>query len=351
MAEYTDPVLRGRFLGSTSVFVATGILLSHVLSATLTWKMTALVCSLIPLASLVIVMLSPESPSWLASKGRTEEARKTFFWLRGEGVRQQKEFEEILESANRTMNEQKKSWFETAKIFRQKEFYQPTIVAMSIYLIFEFGGSHVVPSYGNLILQQLLNKEDAHEVRWHLTAIDSLRLISNFIGIFLLKYLKRRTIIFTSGISTIFFLSSMSFFIYFRRVNMIPSDLLEALPLTLISLYVLSFNLGILPIVWVIVGEVFPLAYRGLGSTAAASVLTPSSIIALKTAPLLFASVGIEGAFLVYSAVCALCLGIMFPLLPETKDKTLQEIEDSFLGKKVSDPEVRVELIGGSVKS
>lgn len=362
VAEYTDPKYRGAFLGTFAISLGLGIFLSHLWGAHLTWKVTAIVSSLFPIISIAIISLSPESPSWLVSKGKYEEARKSFKWVRGDGEEQRTELNSMINAHLEEKIEEKKDnarlsrngFFKTMvdtlkdilKIFKKKEFYKPAIVAISMLIVFEFGGAHMFAAYGNRILQAVLNKDDPKDVAWQFTVIDLLRTVCAFLAIFLLKYFNRRTILFSSGVLTILSLSSISVFIYLRKAELFTSPwIIDVVPMSLMVLYTLVFCLGLVPLNWVICGEVFPLAYRSLGSTLSTSFLTPAFMVSMKTAPHLYSTVGVEGAFLVYSATLIVFLGIIYILLPETKDRTLQEIEDSFKGKKRSDPEVQMTLI------
>ncbi|KAL0809937.1 hypothetical protein ABMA28_010793 [Loxostege sticticalis] len=364
VAEYTDPKFRGAFLGTFAISLGLGIFLSHLWGAHLTWRATAGVCALFPLISMAIISLSPESASWLVSKGKFEEAKKAFIWVRGEGETQNAELEAMITAQKEEMKEEiqireiKKftcnGMFRAAvdaikdalRIFKRKEFYKPAIIAISMLVVFEFGGAHMFAAYGNIILQAVLDKDDAKDVAWQFQLMDLLRTVCALLAIFLLKYFKRRTILFTSGALTVLSMSSISVFIYMRKAGLFSAPwLLDTVPLMLMTVYVVVFCLGLVPLNWVICGEVFPLAYRSLGSTLSTLFLTPSFMISMKTAPHLYSSVGVEGAFLVYSATLIVFLAVIYALLPETKDRTLQEIEDSFKGKKKVDQEVQMTLI------
>ncbi|XP_047519780.1 facilitated trehalose transporter Tret1-like [Pieris napi] len=368
VAEYTEPRYRGAFLGTFAISLGLGILLSHIWGAYLSWKNTAIVCSMFPIISMVIISLSPESPYWLVSKSRFEEAKKAFKWVRGDGEQQNEELEKMIQTQERELNENGNgkeiyrsfsitryvlnSFKSIMKIFKKKEFFKPSIVAICMLIVFEFGGAHMLAAYGNVILQAVLNKENLTDVTWQFTVIDFLRTICAFLAIFLLKNFKRRTILFTSGVMTVLSLTTISVFMYARNSGyMNQAWLVDVLPMVLMITYTFSFCIGIVPLNWVICGEVFPLAYRSLGSTLSTSFLTPAFVISMKTAPHLYSSIGVEGAFLVYSATLTFCLSVMYVLLPETKDRTLIEIENTFKGISTSDKEVQLSLLEKQVSS
>ncbi|CAK1546799.1 unnamed protein product [Leptosia nina] len=363
VAEYTEPRYRGAFLGTFAISLGLGIMLSHVWGAYLSWKHTAIVCSMFPIISMIIISFSPESPYWLVSKSRFDDAKKAFSWIRGDGIEQSEEFEKMLETQHKelqdTKNEKKvasrnlnvtrymlNSFKSVLRIFKKKEFFKPSIVAICMLIVFEFGGAHMLAAYGNVILQAVLNKEHLTDVTWQFTVIDFLRTICAFLAIFLLKNFKRRTILFVSGIMTVTSMTMISVFMYIRNAGFIKAPwLLDTFPMILMITYTLSFCLGIVPLNWVICGEVFPLAYRSLGSTLSTSFLTPAFVISMKTAPHLYSTIGVQGAFLVYSTTLTICLCIMYVLLPETKDRTLIDIENTFKGIKTSDKDVQLSLI------
>lgn len=364
VAEYTDPKTRGAFLGTFAVSLGLGILLSHIWGGLMSWRMTAVTCGSLPLIAMVVIFLSPESPSWLVAKGRFEDGRKAFQWLRGDGVEQEAEMEamiaaqkSVLEERRRKMDDGMKSSFKAyvgswikslkhfGKILKKKEFYRPLIVAATMFVAFEFCGSHMFPAYGHVILQAVLDKKNPKDVQWQVAYLDVLRTGCAFVATYLLKRFTRRAILFTSGLMTIASLIFISVFIYLRTAGVLTNvTLLESLGLGLIIFNTFAYCIGLIPLTWVICGEIFPFTYRSLGSTVSATFWMPCFVLTMKTAPHMFSSMGVEGANFVYAATIAVCMVIMYFLLPETKNRTLQEIEDNFKGKKISRNDAEVEM-------
>ncbi|CAG9104248.1 unnamed protein product [Plutella xylostella] len=156
IAEYTDPKYRASFAAVTTISMGLGIIWVHFSGALLDWRMTAAVCSLLPVSTAIVTWLSPETPSWLVSKERYEEARKVFLWLRGDGDDERKEIEDLVadHKKNRKSDEDKAkkgSLMENLKRIKEaasvKEFYQPLAICLSFCLIYEFGGVHYMPAY------------------------------------------------------------------------------------------------------------------------------------------------------------------------------------------------------------
>ncbi|XP_072946139.1 facilitated trehalose transporter Tret1-like [Epargyreus clarus] len=82
VGEYTSPKYRGAFLATISCSYSIGMLLVHGLGTVLSWQNVARVFGAITFLDCVIILYSPETPSFLVAKGRFDECRKVFHWLR-----------------------------------------------------------------------------------------------------------------------------------------------------------------------------------------------------------------------------------------------------------------------------
>ena len=85
--------------------------------------------------------------------------------------------------------------------------------------------------------------------------------------------------------------------------------------------------MSLAPIAWVLISEIFPNRIRGAAVSVAASSLWIACFILTYTFPLLKASVGMSGAFWLYGAICFLGFAVVYRQVPETKGKTLEQIE------------------------
>lgn len=92
-------------------------------------------------------------------------------------------------------------------------------------------------------------------------------------------------------------------------------------------------TIGYLVVPWVMIGEVYPARVRGIlgGMTTCAGHMFVFSVV--KTFPMLQQLAGIHGAFWFYGVVSSLGTIFFYFFLPETKGKTLEEIEDYFAGR------------------
>ncbi len=105
------------------------------------------------------------------------------------------------------------------------------------------------------------------------------------------------------------------------------TGLTEALPLMCVAIFVCAFSLGLNPISWLLVGEVFPLEWRSAGAAAATAFSYVCAFVAVKTFVDVREAIGLGGAFLGYAVVSLIGLVFSLVYVPETKGRTLDEME------------------------
>ncbi|XP_069362699.1 facilitated trehalose transporter Tret1-like [Maniola hyperantus] len=341
IAEYSAPKHRGVFLATIAFSFATGMLVAHVFGTILYWRTAAVACGSFYVVSLILISLSPETPPYLASAGKFNECRKSFRWLRGYDEDAEKELEILL-------NSQKKQTITTPKVsklkyyadvVRKPEFYKPTMIMMFMFVLFQVSGMTVIPSYTVSIMNEVTDGQI--ESYTSMLMVDVVRFISAVIACIVINKLNRRTVLFSGICISVASLFTTSSLLYLKDFGYIP-DAYKWTPAIPTLLYIFGKTLGILPIPWAIAGEIFPLDYRSLGSGISGLTLSLMFFLVVKTAPSLFSAIGVKGTFCVYGSCISICGVFLYFLLPETKGKTLYEIECHFKG--VKDKVVQIEM-------
>ena len=83
IAEFAHPSLRGTLCSLPSVFLAVGMLVTYTLGALLPWRLMSWLLLAQPPFLLLLLLIIPESPQWLALQGQAEKARASLVWVRG----------------------------------------------------------------------------------------------------------------------------------------------------------------------------------------------------------------------------------------------------------------------------
>ncbi|XP_022836133.1 facilitated trehalose transporter Tret1-like [Spodoptera litura] len=345
IGEYSSPKNRGAFLTTVSLSQSFGIFFVHLVGSLLSWQQAALICSFFPFISIIMTIYSPESPSWLVTKGRHDECRRVFRWLRGDD--EEDELEEMIEgrllyekamisaSFNRKNNRIRK----IITTIKKKEFYKPIILMMHAHVLVNFAGGTTMSAYSTMIIGVVMGPQvNAH---FWMIFLGAQRFVSNTLAVFAINKFKRRTMMFATGGLSIFAQFALAAYVYFKQQGTLPYDAVW-IPILLINLKFFAVATGMLPLPNVIGGEVFPLEYRSIGGTISLASFSATFFLVLKTFTGLVESVGMYGTYVVYGCIITYCMVVIWFLLPETKDRTLQQIEDEFRGRPLGPEEIEV---------
>lgn len=328
IGETSAPKYRGFLLANISLAMSLGLLITHLLGTYFTWRTTTIVCTLLPCIPILILFAIPESPSWLAKKGRLEEAINAFLWCRGYSMEAKEELLAMIE--RQKVPKQEKTATSNFDKIKRPEFLKPLVIINLYLLITQFCGVNAISFYTVSIMHDTMgdnfNKYTATLI------IDTIRVISSIIACVLLRLIGRRPLTIISGIGTTFSLITLSSFIY--TTTFLPSlNTYSFIPLLSFIGYIGFVTLGLVPLPWAMMGEVFPLNQRGLGSGISSTLALMAIFMVVKMTPSFFGFFGVAGSFMAFGIVA--CFGTLYLwwYLPETKDRTLQEIEESFKAK------------------
>nr|XP_018915815.1 PREDICTED: facilitated trehalose transporter Tret1-like isoform X1 [Bemisia tabaci] len=333
VSEISEPSVRGIIISSTSFFVSVGYLIMIFIGSLTDWRNAAAISASLPLLCIILLILIPESPMWLMSKGRSEDALRSLQWLRGWTSAQMvhEEFQRIqFYSKNKTQKFLKtdhsgdsRSGSGGLSYFTTSTFLKPLIKCCIIFAIFDFGGMISFRSYLVKILQDLHSPVSS---KWSSLWVALFGILGNVGCMLFIKKVKKKPMLRISLLCCILCLIFLTMFLFGYMQVIADSAFHHWCPLIMIVALFFFYNLGIHPIAWAFLGEILP--YRGRGPATSFVVCSHNlfTFVSVKTFPNLTQWLGLEGALLVYAGVC-LC-GILFTyFLPETEGKHLSDIE------------------------
>lgn len=331
ISETTSPQYRGIFLAGISLAIAVGIFVAHLIGTYIHWQWTAVICCFFPIMSVVLLSMIPESPTWLIAKGQLEDGVKSFHWLRGYDEEAKNELKGIVEKQKAQDSEPVPTLREKINSLKSPTLLKPLFIMIIFFVTCQFSGVNAVAFYSIEIIERAVGTGIDHYMA--MLGIDSLRTFMSVVACVICKKFGRRPLCMISGIFTALSMVALSMFLYWADGK--PNNL-SWIPLSCLMLYICAISIGLVPLPWMMCGELFPTRVRGLGSGISSATTFVSFFIVVKTAPGMMSNLGEVFTFLFYGIVALVGTGILYFVLPETKGKSLQEIEDKFKSNKIS---------------
>lgn len=333
VSEYTSPKYRGVFLTIKSASVFWGIWIANTIGTFFHWKYIAaigIMCCCHNFTS----FLWPESPYWLASRGRFEDCVISYRWLHGSTEESERELTELIKNQSKYLKSQNKA----SKSFNfvqytKKEFYKPLLLMMVALTQYHFSGKLVCSIYILEILKKITQSESTAYTG--MLILDGVTLLGMYTGCILSKFLRRRTLYLGSSALGVIFLFLISLYLYLVNVSLIDEN--KCVSILLLTCFSVSIGCGPMIMMTTIYGEIIPTKYKQIQTLITALTYAAYSTGMLKLAPLLFSAMGHDGTFLIYGIMAGFCTFLLYLYMPETKDKTLMEIEGNFEVKTQED--------------
>jgi len=257
-----------------------------------------------------LMFLVPESPRWLVKNGRAEKARRVLTRIGGAEYAdwEVRDIEATLSGEIERVN------------FR--ELLQPrmlTILVLGVALavLQQWCGINVIFYYAAKLYQAA--GYGVADALWNIVIIGAVNLVFTIVAIATVDRFGRRILMLIgfAGLALIHTLIGASFLLHLTG--------LSVLVLTLAAIG--CYGLSLAPVTWVVLSEIFPNRIRGAAMSVSVFSLWTACFILTFSFPILQETVGLAATFWIYAAICAFGLAFAWRRLPETKGKTLEQLE------------------------
>jgi MFS transporter, SP family, galactose:H+ symporter len=318
ISEMSPPQMRGSLVSLNQLAITIGIVISYLvdfaLSAFQGWRYM-LGLAAIPAIILGIGMLPlPDTPRWLINHNEAGNARKVLKRIRGK--------DNVEGEVNEIQEGLKKQRGGRAELFNP--MVKPALViGVSLAIFQQVTGINTVIYYAPTIFQ-FAGITSASSAILATVGVGIVNVIFTVVAIALLDRVGRRPLLLIGLAGMTFSLTLLG------AVFFLPSLLssLGDLAVVGLMLYVASFAIGLGPVFWLLISEIYPLRVRGLAMSIASEANWGSNLIIALTFLTLVQVLGRSGTFWLYALVGIGAWIFAFLLVPETKGKTLEEIEE-----------------------
>ncbi|MBU9788844.1 sugar porter family MFS transporter [Lentilactobacillus sp. IMAU92037] len=325
MSEMAPAKMRGRLTGINQTMIVSGMLLSYVMDFLLkdlpenfAWRLMLGLAAVPALILFAGVSFLPESPRFLVKSHRVDDARTVLSYIRDNDKEIDTELAQIQQTAAEEKNVSKATSWRT--VFSGKYRYL-AIAGIGVAAFQQFQGANAIFYYIPLIVEKATGSAASSALMWPIIQ-GILLVIGSLVFLAIADKFKRKTLLILGG--TVMGLS----FILPTVIKVLMPSASPMVIVAFLSLYVAAYSFTWAPLTWVIIGEVFPLAIRGRASGAASSANWIGSFAVGLLFPIMTATMPQDAVFAIFGVICLLGVWFIKACVPETKGRSLEEIED-----------------------
>ena len=328
IAEISPAGVRGRFVSINQLTIVLGILSAQFVNwliadpvaigenilaswnGQMGWRWMFWACAIPATLFFIMVFFIPESPRWLAGKLNYDKAGTIFTRIGGSSYAQT-ELDEIKSTLQKVRQK--------ANFRMLFEGRMPKILLIGIVIaaLQQWCGINVIFNYAQEVFAAA--GYGVSDILFNIVVTGVTNVFFTFAGMYLVDRLGRRALLLFGfiGLTCIYAILGACYYFEVTGIAM----------LCLVVAAIGCYSMTLAPVVWVVLSEIFPNRIRGMAMAVATFSLWTGCFILTYTFPLLNRGLGSYGTFWLYGVICILGFIFIKTMLPETKGKSLEEIE------------------------
>jgi SP family sugar:H+ symporter-like MFS transporter len=340
IAEVAPPRMRGRLASLQQMAIVVGLFCAFLSNAILgrvaggaseilwfgapTWRWMFWMEAAPAVAFLLGIMIIPESPRYLVFVGKHERARKVFTRIGGDADRLVRQVEQSLEAERRPRL--------SDLIMPGTRRIAPVLwVGMGLAVFQQFVGINIIFYFG-----EILWKAAGATEQWALrinVLTGLVNILATIPAIMLIDRIGRKPLLLIGSVGMTLTLGGMA--VVFAMAGVGPdgkpmlSHMAAVFGLTAANLYIVAFAVSWGPVMWVLLGEMFPNEIRGAALAISGATNWLANFTVTVTFLPLLKAVGLTGAYAFYAIAAAISLPFVWLTVGETKGKALEQMKDT----------------------
>lgn len=268
----------------------------------------------------LLVLLIPESPRWLMKQSRVADARTVLMRIGGEEYAEA----EVAEIASTLDGDSRR--FHPRELFNRKV---GRILGLGIFIaVFQqWSGINVIFNYAQEIFESA--GYDVSGIMLNVVITGIVNLVFTFVAIRTVDRWGRRPLMLlgAGGLTAIYAVLGACYWLGLQGVVVIA----------LVMMAIACYAMTLAPITWVLLSEIFPNRIRGTAMSLCVSALWVACFALTVTFKPINTAFGAAGTFWLYGAICLVSFAVLHRWVPETKGKSLEEVERALGGEVASD--------------
>ncbi len=332
IAEISPARMRGRFVSINQLTIVIGILAAQIVNWLIAqpvpegagieyilsswngqygWRWMFGAETIPAFLFFLLMFFVPESPRWLLKYGKDEQAAKTLGRLGG-----LKYAASAIEDIKKTLASE-----EIARV-NFRDLFEPKlrrIVMLGVFLavLQQWCGINVIFNYAQEVFAAA--GYGVSGIMFNIVITGIVNLLFTFVAIYTVDRIGRRflMLIGAGGLAGIYAILGAGYYFQSTGIHM----------LILVISAIACYGMSLAPITWVVISEIFPNRIRGAAMSVAVFSLWAGCTVLTLAFPYLKAGFGAHGAFWLYGVICVIGFVVILMKLPETKGKSLEDIE------------------------
>ncbi len=332
IAEVSPSNVRGRFVSINQLTIVIGILSAQIVNwliaepinpgedilaswnGQMAWRWMFWAGGVPAVFFFLMIFFVPETPRWLASRNKYEKASAILTRIGGSDY------------ARQELGVMKASEAEQKEKLRFKQLFQGKmskilLIGIVIAMFQQWCGINVIFNYAQEIFSGA--GYGVSDILFNIVITGVTNLIFTFVGMYTVDKLGRRALLLFGAAGLAIIYAIMGTCYYFQITGIFV--------LILVVMAIACYAMTLAPITWVVISEIFPTKVRGMAMGVATFSLWTACFILTYSFPLLNKGLGSYGTFWLYGIICVLGFLFIIKQLPETKGKSLEEIEKDLM--------------------
>lgn len=317
IAEIAPKESRGRLVSMNQLLITVGILLSYVVNSAFagagSWRWPLALAAVPALAMLLGLLWAQESPRWLVLRGRTDEARTVLLASRTPAAADA-EIDEIRAAAR---DEARWSWAD----LRRPQLRPALTLGIGVAAVNQLVGVNAVIYYAPTILSGVFGSDTGAILAT--VGIGLVNTVVTAVALARIDSWGRRPLL-LGGLAVVV-VALVALVVLF----LLPSQegVVGILIVMALCVYIAAFAASLGIAIWLVNSEVFPTAVRGKASGLGATTRWGLDLVIASTTLTLITSLGESGLFAIFAVIGAAGFVFLYRLMPETKGRSLEEID------------------------
>lgn len=334
IAEISEPKIRGSLSNLMQIMLNVGGLYEYTIGPYVSYNTLIYASLSIPIIFVITFIWMPESPYYNVMINKNHEAMKSLTWLRCH--KHKNDIINELTLIDSSVNEQIKSKSKYIDLISTKGNTKALIIAIVLSISQRLTGIGALMAYSSVTIPK--NSIPGLTVNHCITILGIVWFITSILSTSIVYHQKRRTLLILSsfGCSISTLLTSIWFFLEENLKYTVISDKIRWLPYISFISHAIFYAIGMGPVGGSLRAELFPANIKGKASAISSTLLAITSFMIGKSYLIIANNYGMYLNYLIYSLSCLICMIFVKFYVIETKDKTLQEIQDELNGFKKS---------------